>query len=460
MITVSQKSKVPARERGGSATKGGGKSQKFNPEIEEAQRFLVGGVNSPVRAFKSVGGDPLMLVEARGAEVRDAGGRRYADFIMGWGALLLGHNHPAVIKALHAGLKRGVLMGLTHPAEVELARLIATAVPSVEQIRFTTSGTEACMIAVRLARAHTGRAKVLTCSGGYHGHGDSLMAGKTAGLPDLLARETLTVPYNDPEALQTTIQRYGTELACVIIEPVAANMGVVVPEPGYLGMMRELTSRYGIMLLFDEVVTGFRVGRGGAQGYFGIKPDLTTFGKIIGGGLPIGAVGGSRAIMQRLAPIGDVFHGGTFAGHPLSMASGIATLKELDAHPPYERLERLAQRLVEGLVKLSTRSGVAIRINRLGSMFTIFFSESPVRNAQEANASRQELFAQWANGLRRSGVLIPPSPFEALFLSSAHTETHVERFLKASQDAFKRIRRPLFHGALRSKDRGVPHAAD
>jgi len=370
-------------------------------------------------------------------------------------------------------------MGLTHPAEVELARLIATAVPSIEQIRFTTSGTEACMIAVRLARAHTGRTKILTFSGCYHGHGDSLMAGlpaatktrlqtdfsaaqagKTAGLPDLLARETLTVPYNDPAAIQAAIQRYGTELACVIIEPVAANMGVVVPEPGYLGMMRELTSHYGIMLLFDEVVTGFRVGRGGAQGYFGIKPDLTTFGKIIGGGLPIGAVGGSRAIMQRLAPIGDVFHGGTFAGHPLSMASGIATLKELDAHPPYERLERLAQRLVEGLVKLSTRSGVAIRINRLGSMFTIFFSESPVRNAQEANASRQELFAQWANGLRRSGVLIPPSPFEALFLSSAHTETHVERFLKASQDAFKRIRRPLFHGALRSKDRGVPHAAD
>ncbi len=409
--------------------------------LEETQRFLVGGVNSPVRAFRQVDGDPLRLVRARGAEVRDPQGRAYLDFIMGWGALLLGHNHPAVVQALTQAVQRGILMGLTHPAEVELARLIVEAIPSIEQVRFTVSGTEACMTAVRLARAHTGRPKLLVLSGCYHGHADSLLVGKTAGIPALSAGDTLSVPFNDLSAFETSLQRYGSEIACVIMEPVAANMGVVTPEPGYLARIRELTSRHGILLIFDEVVTGFRVAYGGAQGYFGVKPDLTTFGKILGGGLPIGALGGPTQLMQRLAPEGDVYHGGTFAGHPLSMAAGIATLRELKARPPYERLEQLSGRLVEGLVKSATRSEVPVQINRLGSMLTIFFSETPVRHFEQAKVSRRDQFARWAQVLRRQGILVPPSPFEALFLSTAHTDGHVDRVVQASRAAFRALRR-------------------
>ena len=408
--------------------------------LKDAETYLVGGVNSPVRAFRQVDGDPLRLVRARGVEVRDPQGHAYQDFIMGWGALILGHNHPVVARTLTQAVRRGILMGLTHPDEWELARLIVEAVPSVEQVRFTTSGTEACMTAVRLARAQTGRAKILAFDGCYHGHGESFMVGKTAGIPPLAVGDTLAVPFNDLRAFEATLSRYGSELACVIIEPVAANMGVVTPEPGYLVRIRELTSRHGILLIFDEVVTGFRVAYGGAQGYFGVTPDLTTFGKIIGGGLPIGALGGPRSIMQRLAPEGDVFHGGTFAGHPLSMAAGIATLRELKARPPYERLDQLSGRLVEGLVKSATRSELPVQINRLGSMLTIFFSEAPIRRFEQAKAGRRDQFARWAQVLRREGILVPPSPFEALFLSTAHTNGHVDRFIQASRAAFRALR--------------------
>ena len=406
-----------------------------------ADEVLVGGVNSPVRAFRQVNGNPLMLIEGRGAEVRDDAGTRFVDFIMGWGVLILGHNHPAAMKALQRGLKRSTRLGLTHPSEIELARAIIQAVPSIEQIRFTASGTEACMTAVRLARAHTNRPKLLVIDGGYHGHGDTLMAGKTAGLPVLLAADTLTVPFNDAPTLEAVIRRYHQELACVIIEPVAANMGVVVPEPGYLARLRQLTAHHGIVLIFDEVVTGFRVGRGGAQGFFGLKPDLTTCGKIIGGGMPIGALGGPRALMQRLAPEGDVYHGGTFAGHPLSMTAGLAALDWLHHQPPYERLQRLAQRLVEGLVRAATRANVPIQINHVGSMLTVFFADSPVRNFTHAKASRRDQFAHWAQTLRRRGILVPPSPFEALFLSAAHTEQHIERLIDASAASFTSMKK-------------------
>ncbi len=404
---------------------------------EEANRYLVGGVNSPVRAFRQVDGHALMLEQAKGASVRDVTDRRFVDFIMGWGALILGHSHPEVVKALQQALRQGVSMGLTHPAEVELARLITAAVPSVEQVRFTVSGTEACMTAVRLARAHTGRSKVLTFDGCYHGHGDSLMVGKTAGIPEPAAQESVRVSYNDLDAFEASLRRYGNELACVIIEPIAANMGVVIPEGGFLARVRQLTARHGIVLIFDEVVTGFRVGLRGAQGYFGITPDLTVFGKIIGGGLPIGALGGPRQIMQRLAPEGDVYHGGTFAGHPLSMVAGVATLRALKAHPPYEPLERLAETLVEGLVKSATRRDIPIQINRIGSMLTVFFSEEPIRNFAQAKASQRDWFARWAQALRQQGILVPPSPFEALFLSTAHTEDHVARFVQASRKALR-----------------------
>ena len=402
-----------------------------------AERYLVGGVNSPVRAFRRVGRDPLILIRSAGADVIDAKGRKLADFIMGWGALILGHNYPAVIRAIQRGVDRGVMMGLTHPDEIELARIISEAVRSVEQVRFTVSGTEACMTAVRLARAHTGRTKILTFEGCYHGHGESFMAARMAGLSGLATQETVQVPFNDVPACEAALQRYGDELACVIVEPVAANMGVIKPEPGYLERLRALTSQHAALLIFDEVVTGFRVAWGGAQELFGVTPDLTTFGKIIGGGLPIGAVGGPKRLMQRLAPEGDVFHGGTFAGHPLSMAAGIATLTALKRANPYARLERTGQRLGEALAETARAASIPVQINRVGSMLTLFFSETPVTNFTQAYASQQERFAQWANVLCDRGLLVPPSPFEALFLSTQHASGHRERFVEASRAAFR-----------------------
>lgn len=392
--------------------------------LEEARRYLVGGVNSPVRAFRHIGGEPLLLHRAKGAEVEDVQGRRFLDFIAGWGAILLGHNPPAVVDALRRRADAGVLLGLTHPAEAELARLITEAVPSVEQVRFTVSGTEADLTAARLAMGITGRRAVLAFDGCYHGHA-------------VLAPEVIRVPYNDPAALEAALQRHGQQLACVIVEPVAANMGVVPPEPGFLARVRDLTSRQGILLIFDEVVTGFRLGAGGAQGSLGVTPDLTVFGKIIGGGLPIGAVGGPRRLLQRLAPEGDVYHGGTFAGHPLSMAAGIAALRELAAHPPYESLERRSGRLADGLLRESRAHGVSLRVNRAGSMLTVFFADRPVRNEADAKASRRDRFAQWARALLAQGILVPPSPFEALFLTTAHTDEHVERLIRASGEAFQ-----------------------
>ena len=406
-----------------------------------ARRYLVGGVNSPVRAFRSVGGTPLQLVEGMGAEVVDAAGRRYVDGISGWGALILGHRHPAIARALTRALKSDWLLGLTHPAEAELARRIVNAVPSAERVRLTVSGTEACMTAVKLSRAHTGRTTLLVFAGCYHGHGDSLMANHTAGLPDSIAADTLVIPYNDREALEEAFVRAGSTLACAIVEPVAANMGVVPPVTGFLERLRTLTAQHGVVLIFDEVVTGFRLGPGGAQARFSVHPDLTTLGKIIGGGMPIGALAGPERLMRRLAPEGDVYHAGTFAGHPLSMAAGIAALDELIAHPPYERLERLARWAAEGLAEAARRAGVPVQVNRAGSMFTLFFSASPVRNAVEAKATSSRRFARWANVLREHGVLVPPSPWEACFLSAAHTERHIERWLAASRTAFAAIAR-------------------
>jgi glutamate-1-semialdehyde 2,1-aminomutase len=395
--------------------------------IEEARRYLVGGVNSPVRAFRHVGGEPVMLARGRGAEVTDTRGRTYLDFICGWGAHILGHTPPAVTRAIRQGLARGTMLGLTHPAEASLARLIADAVPSVELVRFTASGTEACMTAVKLARAVTGRPKILMFEGGYHGHADSLLAGKTAGVPEAVAKDTIRVPYDDPAAVDDALSRDGQEIACVIVEPVAANMGVVSPEPDFLGQLREQASRRGILLIFDEVVTGFRLGLGGAQECFGVRPDLTTFGKIIGGGLPVGALGGCARLMRRLAPEGDVYHGGTFAGHPLSMLAGTAVLTELHRRPPYDRLERLAGMLADGLQEQARAGGVSVRINRAASMLTVFFD-------------RKERFARWAVSLRQQGILIPPSPHEALFLSTAHTEAHIRRVVRASRAAFAAAR--------------------
>lgn len=424
------------------------KSKIYNANsiAKAAQRYLVGGVNSPVRAFRQVQSQPLIVNRSHRATIVSREGTRFVDFIMGWGALMLGHGHPAVMRALARGMKDGVLMGLTHPAEIELARLITDAVPSVEQVRFTVSGTEACMTAVKLARAHTARSKILVFEGCYHGHGESVIAHHSAGIPELLARETITVPFNDLEAFEAALRRDGERLAAIIVEPVAANMGVVPPATAWLTRIRELTRQHGIVLIFDEVVTGFRLGPSGAQGHYGVQPDLTTFGKIIGGGLPIGAVGGPRRLMQRLAPVGDVYHGGTFAGHPLSMAAGVATLRQLASHPPYDALERLATRLAGGLRAMAQRRAVPMQVNQIGSMLTLFFSDGPVTNASQAARTHRERFAQWARALRDRGVLVPPSPLEALFLSTAHTVTHIDRLLVSSDAACAAMVRALRAG--------------
>jgi glutamate-1-semialdehyde 2,1-aminomutase len=395
------------------------RSAASDRDVSLAARYLVGGVNSPVRAFRQIGAEPVMLTRGRGAEVVDTQGRRYLDFVGGWGALILGHRHPTVLSALRRALTQDIMTGLTHPDEIELARLITEAVPSVEQVRFTVSGTEACMTAVKLARAYTKRAKILMFDGCYHGHAP--------------AGDVITVPFNDAAAAQDAIRQHADELACVMVEPVAANMGVVAPGPDFLSSLRELTSRYGVLLLFDEVVTGFRLGAAGAQGRFGIQPDLTTFGKIIGGGLPIGAVGGPARIMRELAPEGDVYHGGTFAGHPLSMAAGIASLRILEERPPYEHMERLTQQLAEGLLQAAQDAGVPVQVNVMGSMLTLFFSALPVTNFTQAQACDRERFSRWARALLEDGILVPPSPFEALFLSSVHTEEQVARLLGAAR---------------------------
>ena len=411
-------SKFPGPTRAGGA----GVIRHF----KDAQRYLVGGVNSPVRAFKHVGGNPLMLASGRGATVRDTTGRTYRDYIMGWGALILGHQHPAVMKRLKAALQRGTVLGLTTYSEIELAHLIISAVPSIEQVRFTTSGTEACMTAVRLAQAATGRKGVLAFDGCYHGHSDLLM-------------NATKIPYNDRETLERALSKSPNEFACVILEPVAANMGVIPPHPGYLQRVRALTRRAGIVLIFDEVVTGFRVGLSGAQGFFGVVPDLTVFGKIIGGGLPIGALGGPRVLMEMLAPVGKLFHGGTFAGHPLSMAAGIATLQQLRQELPYDALEARKQRLAQGLEMSARRAGLPLQVNHVGSMLTVFFAKFPVRAYAHTQGTQNRYFASWTRKLRARGILIPPSPYEAMFLSTAHTDRDVDHLLSVSAKAFQSL---------------------
>ena len=405
----------------------------------EASAVLVGGVNSPARAFHRTGDAPLLVLGGRGASLAGADGRWYLDFVMGWGALILGHRPPPVLTALRTALGQGMVTGLTHPDEIRLAALVADAVPSVEQVRFTVSGTEACMTAVRLARAHTGRRRVLLCAGGYHGHSDALLGGSSAGVPAAVAADTIQIPYNDAAALDQAFAAHGLELACAVIEPVAANMGVILPALGFLARLRRRATEAGALLIFDEVVTGFRLGLGGASAQFGVRPDLTIFGKILGGGMPIGALAGPRRLMRRLAPEGEVYHAGTFAGHPLTMAAGIATLADLRAQPPYGRLEALGAAAEAGLRAAAAEARVPVRVNRAGSLFTVFFSAEPVGSWAEAQRSRTDQFARWARGLRAAGILVPPSPFEALFLSTAHTQAHVDRLVAASRRLFRAL---------------------
>jgi glutamate-1-semialdehyde 2,1-aminomutase len=405
-----------------------------------------GGVNSPVRAFRSVDAEPLILAEGHGARVRDVDGRSYIDYIGGWGPAILGHGHPAIVAAIRGQAEIGFALGLTGPLEVELAERIRARMPSIERLRFTSSGTEAVMSAVRLARAATGRDLIVKFAGGYHGHSDGLLveAGSglatqaipgSAGVPSAAAAATIVLPYNDRAAVEFAFTEHVGRIAAVIVEPVAANVGVLPPAPGFLETLRDLTDRDGSLLIFDEVITGFRVAHGGAQQRYGVRPDLTTLGKIIGGGMPIGAYGGRRDLMALIAPEGPVYQAGTLSGHAISMAAGIATLDSLD-EDAYDRLEATGERLATGLTKAASEAGATIAIARVGSLLTVFFAEEAPTDAETALTVDRAAFGRFFRAMLAAGVLLPPSPFEAWFLGLGHDDTVIDETLVAARRAF------------------------
>ncbi|MEW5920898.1 MAG: glutamate-1-semialdehyde 2,1-aminomutase [Bacillota bacterium] len=413
----------------------------------EAQRYIPGGVNSPVRAFKAVGGDPLFISKGEGSRICDADGHTYIDYVCSWGPHILGHAHPRVMAALKETAARGTSFGAPTALELQLARMLVEAVPSLELVRLVNSGTEAVSSALRLARAYTGRSRIVKFAGCYHGHVDSLLikAGSgvsTLGLPDSpgitpgTAQDTLALPYNDLEFVREVFARQGEEIAAVILEPVAANMGVVLPRPGFLEGLRELTTRFGALLIFDEVITGFRLGAGGAQEYFNVIPDLTILGKIIGGGLPVGAYGGRREIMELVAPLGPVYQAGTLAGNPLAVTAGIATLEILARPGTYTLLEERGLRLREALARLAAAAGVPVSVQGIASLFTVFFTLHPVADYAEAACCDQQRFRRFFRLLLQNGIYIAPSPFEAWFLSLAHSEEDLEATLAAAEKAF------------------------
>ena len=413
----------------------------------KALRLMPGGVNSPVRAFRAVGGDPVFIARGKGSRITDVDGACYIDYVGSWGPLIVGHCHPEVMDALEKTLSTGTSFGASTAGEVELADAVHQAFPSVERVRLVNSGTEATLSALRVARAATGREKILKFEGCYHGHADSLLvkAGSgvaTLGLPDspgvprALAELTLTAPYNDLGALEEMFRVHRNELAAAIAEPVAGNMGCVPPLPGFLERLRDLTAEQGAVLIFDEVMTGFRVGYGGAQQRYGIRPDLTTLGKIIGGGLPVAAYGGKAALMDLVAPAGPVYQAGTLSGNPLAVAAGIKTLELLRRPGFYERLNAVSEELTDGLASEAARAGVALAVNRVGSMFTAFFSPEPVTDYASARKSDTAAFGRFFRTLLDRGVYFPPSQFEAAFVSAAHTAEDLALTLEAARYAF------------------------
>ena len=411
---------------------------------QEAQQLLPGGVNSPVRAFRGVGGEPIFIDSARGPYLFDVDGNRYLDYVQSWGPMILGHAHASVVEAVIQASKRGFSFGAPTEAESELAKMVIESVPSIEMVRFVNSGTEATMSALRLARAYTGRHKIIKFSGCYHGHADMLLvqAGSgvaTMGLPDSpgvppeATGNTLIAPYNDIEAVETLFHTYPTEIAAVIVEPVAANMGLVLPQPGFLEQLRSLTKAYGALLIFDEVMTGFRVALGGMQERVSITPDLTCLGKIIGGGLPVGAYGGRREIMEQVAPLGAMYQAGTLSGNPLAMAAGIATLTEMRKPGQYEELERKSQRLGDGLERVINETGVELQFARIGAMFCLYFTGQPVTDYASAKSSDTASYAQYFWNMLARGIYLPPSQFEACFISLALDDEMIEETIESAR---------------------------
>ena len=411
--------------------------------------MIPGGVNSPVRAFRAVGGDPPFIVRGQGSRVWDADGNEYLDYIGSWGPLILGHAAPTVVEAICAAARDGTSFGASTPAEADLAEVVLSAFPHMQKLRFVSSGTEATMSAIRLARAYTKRKYIVKFEGCYHGHADALLvkAGSgvatlgipgSAGVPDEFVQFTIALPFNDTEAIELAFQKFKHQIACVIVEPVAGNMGCVLPAKGYLDHLRKITEREKSVLIFDEVMTGFRVAFGGAQELFAIKPDLTTLGKIIGGGLPVGAYGGRSEIMNLVAPLGPMYQAGTLSGNPLAMAAGLATLRHLREQKQviYPRLDKLSDELVAGVAAAAKEAGIPICHNRMGSMFTWFFTPGPVTDWTSASKADTKAFGRFFQAMLDNGVYLPPSQFEAAFLSTAHTEQDIQQTISVAKQAF------------------------
>ena len=418
--------------------------------FEEAQELIPGGVNSPVRAFKAVGDHPVFIEKAEGSKLYDADGNEYVDYICSWGPMLLGHQPEAVTKAVQEALLKGSTYGAPTAAEVEIAKLIVDAVPSVEMVRMVNSGTEATMSAIRLARGYTKRNKLVKFEGCYHGHADHLLikAGSGAltfgvpsspGVPESIASETLSATYNDLDSVKKLFAEYPDQIAAVIVEPVAGNMGLIPPAEGFLEGLREVTAQYGALLIFDEVISGFRASFGGAQKVFNIMPDITCLGKIIGGGLPVGAYGGKKEIMQHVAPVGPVYQAGTLSGNPLAMAAGIATLKELAKPGVYETIEAKAKKLAEGVQAAAEKAGVTVSINHSASLLTVFFTGEKVDSYAAAMTSDTAKFKVFFQSMLNQGVYLPPSQFECWFVSLAHTDEDIEKTIAAAEKAFAEV---------------------
>ncbi|MFI5103435.1 MAG: glutamate-1-semialdehyde 2,1-aminomutase [Terriglobales bacterium] len=415
---------------------------------QRASRVIPGGVNSPVRAFNSVGGDPPYVTHGKGAHLWDADGNEYVDYVGSWGPLILGHAFPAVVDAVERANRDGVSFGACTPMEAELAEEVIAAFPSINKVRFVSSGTEATMSAIRLARAFTNRKYIIKFEGCYHGHADSLLvkAGSgvaTLGIPGSAgvlpeqAQFTLALPYNNQPAVEEAFKKFKDQIACIIVEPVVGNMGCVPPRGGYLQFLRDITKQHDAVLIFDEVMTGFRLALGGAQQLYKITPDLTTLGKIIGGGLPVGAYGGRADIMDMIAPVGPVYQAGTLSGNPLAMAAGLATLRHLREHPEiYSQLERRTAALVDGVLAVAKKNGVTLSANRVGSMFTWFFQAGPVSDWDTAAKSDTEAFARFHRAMLDRGIYLPPSQYEAIFVSAAHTDGDIARTIEAAAHAF------------------------